>query len=105
MPLQPESKKSIYSLHDADEQERRRALLQEAHIAPLTEYVTYLRTSSEDSRKIPDFDPLDGGTKASVLFLLEAPGRKAVASGFISRDNPDPTARNMTQLLIECGLQ
>jgi len=57
-----------------------------------------------DEKQIPYFDPLDGGINASLLFLLEAPGPKAVESGFISRDNPDPTARNMMHLLNECGV-
>ena len=40
---------------------------------------------------IPHFDPLDGGSNAQVLFLMEAPGPKASASGFVSRNNPDET--------------
>src|SRR5207249_10123721 len=48
--------------------------------------------------QIPYFDPWDGGTAAEVLYLLEAPGAKAVLSGFISRNNPDETAKNFFQL-------
>ncbi len=44
---------------------------------------------------IPDFDPCDGGIDSRLLILLEAPGRKAVSSGFVSRNNPDPTAKNL----------
>jgi hypothetical protein len=53
---------------------------------------------------IPYFDPLDGGVGASVLFLLEAPGPRAVASGFISRDNPDETAKNFHEFNAAAGL-
>ncbi len=53
---------------------------------------------------VPDFDPLDGGTNAECLFLLEAPGRKAVGSGFISRNNPDETASNFFAVNAEAGL-
>ncbi len=50
-------------------------------------------------RDVPFFDPCDGGIRARILFLLEAPGPQAVRTGFVSRDNPDPTARNLRQLL------
>ena len=102
--MQPEPNNAVYALRDADEQQRRRALLQSSHIASLTEYVVNLRRLLGYDQEIPYFDPQDGGTRASLLFLLEAPGPKAVASGFVSRDNPDPTARNMTQLLAESGV-
>lgn len=48
---------------------------------------------------MPHFDPCDGGINARALFLLEAPGPKAVGSAFISRDNPDPTAQNLWHLM------
>lgn len=102
--IRSETSTGIYALRDTQEQERRRALLQASHIAPLTEYVNCLRSMLGFTREIPYFDPLDGGTNASLLFLLEAPGRKAVASGFVSRDNPDPSARNMAELLVESGV-
>lgn len=54
--------------------------------------------------KVPDFDPLDGGESAQVMFLLEAPGPKAIASGFISRNNPDETAKNFFLLSQEAGI-
>ena len=68
------------------------------HIAPLTAYVEELR--KRDLGYIPYFDPMDGGINAKVLFLLEKPGPKTFndpefekpGSGFISRNNNDPTA-------------
>lgn len=53
---------------------------------------------------IPYFDPLDGGTLATLLYLLEAPGPRAVASGFVSRDNPDETAKSFLLLNQEAGI-
>jgi len=53
---------------------------------------------------IPDFDPWDGGVTAEILYLLEAPGAQAVASGFVSRNNPDETAKNFFELNREAGI-
>ena len=58
-----------------------------------------------EDHKIPQFDPLDGGIDAECLFLLEAPGPKAVNSGFVSRNNPDETAKNFFELNVGAGLE
>jgi len=76
---------------DPVEQQRRRELLLAPKMISLTRYVGKLR--DQVSGKIPDFDPLDGGAEARVLMLLEKPGPQAAASGFVSRNNPDPTAK------------
>lgn len=81
----------------------RRAQLAESHMRPLAAFVERLRVL-HPSFSIPDFDPWDGGTAAEVLFLLEAPGPKAIASGFISRNNPDETAKNFFELNRAAGL-
>jgi len=39
------------------------------------------------------------GTDAKALFLLEAPGPKAITSGYISRNNPDQTAKHLCELM------
>jgi len=39
-----------------------------------------------------------------VLLLLEAPGPKAVKSGFVSRNNPDDTAKNFFEINVAAGL-
>jgi uracil-DNA glycosylase len=70
----------------------------EPHVAPLTAYVAALRNEAGPNAAIPDFDPWDGGATAELLYLLEAPGAKAVLSGFISRNNPDETAKNFFEL-------
>lgn len=68
----------------------RRQELRDPHIKTLTNFVRSLR--KRDLGQIPDFDPWDGGINAKVLFLYEKPGPRAFESGFISRNNDDPTA-------------
>ena len=82
----------------------RQAELHDPHIAPLTAYVDRVRAEVGSDYEIPYFEPWDGGTAAEVLYLLEAPGAKAVLSGFISRDNPDETAKNFFQLNEQAGI-
>ncbi len=75
------------------------ARIKEPHIKKLTSFVEKMRAEQDYiNRNIPYFDPCDGGTNATLLYLLESPGDKAVLSGFISRDNPDETARNFLKL-------
>ncbi len=57
-----------------------------------------LRTFDE-RKMVPFFDPEDGGVRSRVMFLLEAPGRKALESEFVSRDNDDQTAQKLCKLL------
>lgn len=80
------------------------AQLHEQHILPLTVFVEKLRAELGPAYSIPYFDPWDGGTGAEVLFLLEAPGDQAVLSGFISRNNPDETAKNFFELNEEAQI-
>lgn len=56
------------------------------------------------SEEVPGFDPDNGNEEATYLFLLEAPGPKAVASGMISFENPDPSARNLKAQLEAAGI-
>lgn len=85
------------TLRDFTAIEARRARLNDQHIASLTQYVARLR-GQHPSWEFSDFDPLDGGIEAELLFLLEKPGpmtsptHMRKGSGFISRDNNDPTA-------------
>ncbi|WP_052650398.1 ADP-ribosylglycohydrolase family protein [Paracoccus sp. PAMC 22219] len=76
----------------------RRAMLDLPHMAPLTAYAAKLRARNIGTA--PDFDPVDGGTDARLLFLMEKPGPMTddraptgkIGAGSISRDNDDPTA-------------
>ena len=91
-------------LKNPTEREARLEMLGNPHIKPLTDYVTALRASLGEQYHIPNFDPCDGGIQARVLFLLEAPGPKAIASGFVSSNNPDPTAKNLWNLIYNAGI-
>jgi uracil-DNA glycosylase len=93
-----------YALESATERERRAGLAREPHILPLSDYLIQVREKRGEGYDLPAFDPCDGGIRARALFLLEAPGPKAVGSAFISRNNPDPTARNFCELLAESGI-
>src|SRR6476646_8560373 len=79
----------------------RKAQLHEPHIAPLTAFVEKLRAQVGTGVSIPNFDPWDGGIDAEILYLLEAPGPKAVLTGFVSRNNPDESAKNFFELNAE----
>jgi len=91
------------SLGDPAAREARRLQLREPHMAALAEFARRLRTSYP-GRQVPDFDPWDGGVQARVLYLLEAPGGRAVDSGFVSRNNPDESAKNFFELNIKAGI-
>jgi len=67
-----------YALGSDAERARRLAMLGDVHIAPLTTFVRGVRALRPGDR-VPYFDPLDGGTNAEVLFLLEAPGPKVTS--------------------------
>jgi hypothetical protein len=82
----------------------RLALIREPHMQALTGFVELLRQQKGEGYEIPHFDPLDAGVHARALFLLEAPGPQAKGSGFVSRDNPDETARNIWTMSREVGL-
>lgn len=96
------------TLRDPKEQERRRAMLALRHMAPLVAYTAELRR--RDRVEVPEFDPLDGGVDARILFLLEKPGPmtavagKRAGSGFISRNNDDPTAEAIFRFMREAGI-
>jgi uracil-DNA glycosylase len=91
---------------DPREVERKLALLDEPHIAPLTAFVRRLRTElGEES--VPWFDPSEAGVEARILLLLQSPGDKAApptGSGFISPHNNDQSAENMWGIQHEIGI-
>jgi hypothetical protein len=76
------------------------ARVDEPHVAPLNAMVRSIRLQHAG---VPFFDPEAGGVNARVLFLLKAPGPKAV--DFVSLDNNDQTAENMLRLLVEAGIK
>lgn len=76
-------------------------LLPASHMCPLMQLIKQWRS---EGLEVPNPDPNDGGVNAKALFLLESPGPKAVGSQFISRDNPDPSARNLGVSLALSGI-
>lgn len=91
------------ALADPKEVARRLELLGEAHMLPLNNLVRDIRRRHA-GYKVPYPDPLDGGAAARALLLLEAPGPKAVATQFVSINNPDPTAKNLHKLLRDARI-
>jgi hypothetical protein len=99
------------SMRDPGVRQRRRAMLSLPHIAPLTAYAAKLRLRG--CVEVPEFDPLDGCVDARVLFLFEKPGPMTAdgnsyggrsGSGFISRNNDDPTAEATFAFMQEAGI-
>jgi len=91
------------SLKNEAERVARRQLLKQEHILPLTCLVDEIK-QDQPHKKTPYFDPLDGGIEAQCLFVLEAPGPKAVESGFVSRNNNDETAKNFFKINEGAGI-
>jgi hypothetical protein len=92
------------SLRDPQVRQARVEAIEQPHVARLTGFVRELQAEMGPEYSIPYFDPADGGTNATVLYLLEAPGAGATKSGFVSRDNPDETAKNFFLLNREAGI-
>jgi uracil-DNA glycosylase len=60
---------------------------------------------STHGRRLPHFDPLDGGADARLLLLLETPGPGDAPIRFVSRDNETGTARNLKGFLDAAGIE
>jgi len=96
-------------MRDAGVRERREAMLNRPNVAPLTAYAAKLRRD-RTSVEVPNFDPLDGGVNARVLFLFEKPGPmtaasgKRTGSGFISRNNDDATAEATINFMQQASI-
>jgi uracil-DNA glycosylase len=70
----------------------------------LAAVVNRIRLDSGLTTQVPDFDPKNGNEAARFLFVLEAPGPKAIRTGFVSFDNPDQTAKNLRDQLEQAGV-
>lgn len=93
------------SLKDINELKKRRDKLEDSHMISLKEYTEQLR--KKNLGEIPNFDPMDGGKEAGILFLFEKPGPMTAldgGSGFISRNNDDPTAENTFKIMSAAGI-
>ena len=93
---------------DPNEVTRREKDIFSTKVAPLNNWVRDLRNRLGPNAIIPWFDPWDGGSKAKILWLLEAPGPKATrergGSGFISCNNNDGTAQNTWETREAAGV-
>lgn len=89
-------------LADAAAVEARRAGLHAPHMRPLAAFADDLRART--GQPVPDADPADAGAAARCLLLLETPGPAIVRTGFVSADNPTPTAANLRRFLHAAGL-
>jgi uracil-DNA glycosylase len=89
-------------LSDPAAMERRRAGLAAPRMRPLAGFAASLRAST--GLPVPDADPADGGAAARCLLLLETPGPAILRTGFVSCDNPAPTAANLRRFLRDAGL-
>lgn len=76
-------------------------------IASLKSVVKRIRREQCLTSQVPDFDPKNGNEAARflLLLLLEAPGARAIDTGYVSLDNPDQTARNLREQLQDAGVQ
>jgi len=80
-------------------------MLDYSHMVPLRDYAARLRQRPDV--EVPDFDSFDGGINARILFLFEKPGPmtadagrgRRAGSGFISRNNDDPTANAIFEFM------
>ena len=68
------------------------------------ELVDQIRKEQGLGIEVLDFDSENGNERARYLFLLEAPGPKAVQTGYVSLNNPDPTARSFQRQLRQAGV-
>lgn len=98
------------SMRDLELRLLRTEMLDAPYMAPLTAYAAKLREMGHG--EVPEFDPLDGGIEALVLFLFEKPGPmtassrpgRRAGSGFISRNNDDPTAEATLNFMRTAGI-
>lgn len=70
----------------------------------LFHFVRQIREKEGFNEEIPDFDPKNGNLNAKFLLVLEAPGPKAIKTGYISIDNPDLTAKNLGRQLTKANV-
>jgi len=92
------------ALSDPAELAARHALLDTAaHTAPIRALACRIREAT--GRPVPDPDPLDGGTEARLLLLLETPGpRMSHENAIVSRDKSGGTGANLRRFLGAAGI-
>lgn len=76
----------------------------EETVIPFSTLIERIQTEKGANYQVPRFDPNNGNENARYLFLLEAPGPKAMQTGYVSLNNPDPTARNFLRQMHQAGI-
>jgi len=76
--------------------------LWDPHVAPLNELCDQM--AGDTGKKIPYFDPFDGGVNAKLLFILYKPQNGAEGSNIVSMDNDDPAAETTFHAFGEAGI-
>ena len=71
---------------------------------PFADVVARIKADRGERAIVPGFEPTHGNERATYLLLLESPGPKAVQTGVVSLDNPDPTAANLKAQLDAAGI-
>ncbi len=95
------------SMRNENVWQQRKEMIDLPHVAGLS---AYGELRQDGQLQVPDFDPLDGGVDAQVLFLFEKPGPMTVesgerrGSGFISRDNDDATAEATFRFMRQAAI-
>lgn len=100
------SEDSARSLKDDAVRAAKLRRIDDQHVRALNALVRAWR-AADAGRRIPWFDPDDGGIHSRTLVLMETPGPKTVRdgeSGFCSEDNDDPTAATLHRLRVASGL-
>lgn len=69
------------------------------------ELIKQIKEEQGLDHEVPGFDPKNGNEAGRYLFLLEAPGPRALQTGYVSVDNPDPTAWNFQAQLGEAEIE
>jgi len=95
---------AAYALTDPAECLRRKAMLGDERVRPLQEWLDWVRSIKVARFRFPNFDPLDGGTEAQLLLLYRHPSGVCFDTGFVSINNPDPTARFVHGFLAAAGI-
>ncbi|WP_375272614.1 uracil-DNA glycosylase [Sphingomonas sp.] len=65
---------------------------------------TWRRALVDGGRRMPLFDPNDGGAAARLLILLETPGPGGAEERAVSCENPTGTARNLSRFLADAAI-
>ena len=73
-------------------------------MSELAHIIDQIRSEQGPGREVPGLDPSNGNENARILLVMEAPGPRAIASGFVSLDNDDLSAKNLRMQLEQANI-